>query len=506
MTLRIDDPGPACTVQDLGRPGLARLGVGRSGAADRSALIAANRLVGNADGAAALEVTLGGLRVTALAGCVVAVGGAAVPITVRGADASRSEPGPVVQLAAGDQLRLGRPHHGLRSYLAVHGGFDVPEVLGSRSTDTLSGLGPLPVAAGDELPVGRVRGGSRLPEPDFDHENLHQLCGVSRAFVGVSRADSHDRNAAAPTDPDDPPRLDLILGPRDDWFTDAAMETLVTSEWLVGRNTDRVGMQLDGPALERRITTELPSEGMVPGAIQVPLSGRPVVFLADHPVTGGYPVIAVLSTAAVDLAAQLRPGRRSGFDGFRLLGADGRGLRSRAHRRRHVRTRRCTRWAGSPATAPIPRACTPATPRSRCPAPTAGAVGLQRKARCRHRARPGVEHPGAGPRAPCGNGAVVAATAAGAAAGRCAAGRTVEPRPGRRLERRSRTVRRVPGSAAVGAGDRRRQPDDRRRGPPVRRDAHRHRRPPTRCAGRLFPADRSDRAAGHRPADLLRTT
>ena len=183
MTLRIDDPGPACTVQDLGRPGLARLGVGRSGAADRSALVTANRLVGNADGAAALEVTLGGLRMTALAGCVVGVAGASLPIIVRSGDRSRSEPGPVLQLVAGDQLRLGRPHHGLRSYLAVRGGFDVPEVLGSRSTDTLSGLGPLPLAAGDQLPVGTRTG--RGPSPE----------------------------SSPPPVPDDPPRLDLTLGP-----------------------------------------------------------------------------------------------------------------------------------------------------------------------------------------------------------------------------------------------------------------------------------------------------
>lgn len=285
MTLRIDEPGPACTVQDLGRPGLARLGVGRSGAADRSALIAANRLVGNADGAAALEVTLGGLRVTALVDCVVAVAGAAVPTTVRSADGSRSDrSGPVLKLVVGDQLRLGRPRDGLRSYLAVRGGLDMPAVLGSRATDTLSGLGPAPVQAGDELPVGTLIGaGSRSAPP-----------APARPVRAPDAA---------------PPVLDLILGPHDDWFTDAAVDALLTSVWQVGRDTDRVGLHLDGPALGRRITAELPSAGMVPGAIQVPLSGRPVMFMADHPVTGGYPVIAVLSTTAVDRAAQLRPGR-----------------------------------------------------------------------------------------------------------------------------------------------------------------------------------------------------
>ena len=288
MTLRIDDPGPACTVQDLGRPGLARLGVGRSGAADRAALVAANRLVGNAAGAAALEITLGGLRLTALAECLVGLAGAAVPIVVRTADGSRSaEPGPLLRLAAGSQLRLGRPPDGLRSYLAVRGGLDVPAVLGSRSTDTLSGIGPSRVAAGDELAVG-----SRPPG------------GTGPARASGSPAQRVDADHGA---------LDLILGPHDDWFTDTAVDALLTSVWQVGRDADRVGIHLDGPALERRIGTELPSEGMVPGAIQVPSSGRPVLFLADHPVTGGYPVIAVLTTPAVDLAAQLRPGREVRF-------------------------------------------------------------------------------------------------------------------------------------------------------------------------------------------------
>jgi len=278
--LRIDAPGPHCTVQDLGRPGYAQLGVGRSGAADRGALIRANRLVGNVDGAAALEITLGGLRLTALTGCRIAVAGAALSVSVDGDP--REGDGPL-DVEAGQRVRLGRPARGLRSYLSVRGGIDAPPVLGSRSTDTLSGLGPPPVSASDELPIG-----SRTSTGPVD--------------IPVAR-----------TEPDGTVELTTVLGPRTEFFTDAAVALLQAAEWTVGLDANRIGLHLDGPSLARRTATELPTEPMVAGAIQVPGSGRPVVFLADHPVTGGYPVIAVLTSGAVDLAAQLRPGRRLRF-------------------------------------------------------------------------------------------------------------------------------------------------------------------------------------------------
>ncbi|MEU0066474.1 allophanate hydrolase subunit 2 family protein, partial [Streptomyces albidoflavus] len=140
--LQILAPGPLATVQDLGRPGLAALGVGASGAADRSALRLANRLVGNPEGAAAVEATLGGLAVRALRAVTVAVTGAPAPLST-GAVQS------VIQLAEGERLELGTPLAGLRSYLAVRGGITVPEVLGSRSRDLLAALGPPPLAPGD---------------------------------------------------------------------------------------------------------------------------------------------------------------------------------------------------------------------------------------------------------------------------------------------------------------------------------------------------------------------
>lgn len=278
--LEILAPGPLATLQDLGRPGLAPVGVGRSGAADRRSATLANRLVANPEGAACVEATYGGLAVRARRPLLVAVTGAPCPLTVDGRPAPANAP---VHLDTGAELRLGVPHSGLRTYLAVRGGIAVPAVLGSRSTDLLSGLGPAPLSAGTVLPVG--------PPPT--------------AFPCVD---------LAPVPPVAPPQdreltLRVVPGPRADWFTEGALAALLTCPYLVGAASDRVGMRLEGPVLDRAVDAELPSEGMVPGALQVPPSGQPTLFLADHPVTGGYPVIAVVVRADVDRAAQARPGQ-----------------------------------------------------------------------------------------------------------------------------------------------------------------------------------------------------
>ncbi|GAA0533137.1 allophanate hydrolase [Saccharopolyspora subtropica] len=273
--------GPLSTIQDLGRPGLANIGVGPSGAADTGAFRLANRLVGNDEGAAAVEVTLGGLAVRAHRDLTVAVTGAPCPITVDG----RAEPtNAVLRIPAGTELRLGVPPRGLRSYLAVRGGIAVEPVLGSRATDVLAGLGPDPLAPGALLPVGPAP--ARFP------------------LVDVA--------PVAPC-PDDEIVLRVEPGPRHDWFAESALTTLVSCPYEVTAESNRIGMRLDGPALERSRTEELPSEGMVAGALQVPPAARPTLFLADHPVTGGYPVIAVVTAADLDKAAQARPGQRIRF-------------------------------------------------------------------------------------------------------------------------------------------------------------------------------------------------
>jgi biotin-dependent carboxylase-like uncharacterized protein len=188
-----------------------------------------------------------------------------------------------VWVPAGAEIRLGTPESGLRSYLAVRGGLDVPPVLGSRAADTMAGLGPAPLVPGSVLPIGQDR--DPYPAVDF----------------------APQRNYPAEL------TLRVIPGPRADWFTAAALDTLCGNDYLITPDSNRVGVRLSGPPLERRIEGELPSEATVLGALQVPASGQPILFLADHPVTGGYPVIAVVTEADIDLAAQGRPGQTVHF-------------------------------------------------------------------------------------------------------------------------------------------------------------------------------------------------
>jgi biotin-dependent carboxylase-like uncharacterized protein len=266
-------------VQDLGRPGLGASGVGRSGAADRSSLRLANRLVANPEGAAGIEVVFGGLAVRAVAPLTVALAGAAAPADVDGTAVGHHA---VVDLRRGQVLRLGTPATGLRTYLAVRGGIDVPPVLGSRSTDTLSGLGPERLGRGDILPVGE--------EPE------------ALPLIDV---------APVPVPPDGAVTLRVVLGPRAEYLADP--DQLTGLVWTASSRSDRVGMRLEGGPLRRGNDAEIPSEGMVRGAVQVPPGGEPVVFLADHPVTGGYPVVATVREADVDRAAQVRPGQEVRF-------------------------------------------------------------------------------------------------------------------------------------------------------------------------------------------------
>jgi biotin-dependent carboxylase-like uncharacterized protein len=266
------ESGTLTTVQDRGRRGGAHLGVPRGGALDAPAAALANRLVGNDHDAAVLEVTLGGLRVRASVGRWVAVTGAGGTLTV---DGEARGHGRAEWVPAGAELHVGTPRTGVRSYVAVAGGIAVAPVLGSRSTDTLAWVGPPRVEPGAELPLGTPAGDPR------------------------------------PHDTPRPPRpgpLRVVPGPRDDWFAPHALDVLCTSAYTVGADSNRIGLRLSGPELERARHDELASEGMVLGAVQVPPSGLPVVFLADHPPTGGYPVIGVVHLDDLWQCAQLRPG------------------------------------------------------------------------------------------------------------------------------------------------------------------------------------------------------
>lgn len=271
--IEIGSPGPLATVQDLGRPGYRELGVGQSGAADLAAHRLANRLVGNAESAATIEFTLGGLAIEFRQAGTIAFTGARCP----GAPAWNA----ALSLAAGSRLALGSPATGLRSYLAVRGGLALPRVLGSRSTDTLSGLGPAPLRAGDLLAVGTDQRGS-------------------------------PSDAAALRDRSERP-LRILLGPRLDWFDPAASALLAGNAWSVLPDSNRIGVRLTGPALRRGRAGEPATEPTLPGAIQVPPDGRPILLGRDAPVTGGYPVVAVLLASELDRLGQLRPGAEVRF-------------------------------------------------------------------------------------------------------------------------------------------------------------------------------------------------
>jgi KipI family sensor histidine kinase inhibitor len=294
--IEVIQPGPLTTVQDLGRPGLAHLGVPGSGAADPASLRLANELVGNRGDDACLELTLGRLAVRFGADATAALAGAHAPMRLIAADESVREPGPdsAFSVPAGSVLRVGPPVAGLRSYLAIGGGIEAPAVLGSRSADSLSGIGPEPLRAGARLTVGPPRAGSSgrpgAPPP--------QAAGPVPLLPSMAASSVE---------------LRAVAGPRDDWFTAQALDTLASCEYQVSAASNRTGLRLSGPALERAWPGELPSEGIATGSVQVTHDGQPILLLADHPTTGGYPVIAVVRSADLGLAAQLRPGQRIRF-------------------------------------------------------------------------------------------------------------------------------------------------------------------------------------------------
>ncbi|MEI2712868.1 MAG: biotin-dependent carboxyltransferase family protein [Nocardioides sp.] len=264
--------GLLTTVQDLGRHGYAHLGVPTAGPVDAPAAALANRLVGNAETAALLETTLGGLRFRVDRAVTVAVTGAPCAVQVDGRARANALP---ITLPAGVEVSLGTPTSGMRSYVAFAGGIVVPAVLGSRATDTLSWTGP---------PVPQP--GTRLPLGPSGHPRA-----VDAAPLSV------------------PKFARLHPGPREGWCVDP-IGALVTGTYVVSHDSDRIGVRLDGPALVRAHTRELASEGVILGGIQVPPDGHPLIFLHDHPVTGGYPVVAVVDPRDLALCAQTRPGER----------------------------------------------------------------------------------------------------------------------------------------------------------------------------------------------------
>lgn len=274
-TVEVVKAGPLTTVQDRGRIGFAHLAVPRSGALDAPAWRLANRLVGNPPHAAALETTVSGPALRPCDACHIAVTGAWCPVLVDG----RAGPwGVPFWVRPGQTVEIGTATRGLRSYVAISGGLAVDQILGSRSTDLLSGLGPAPLRDGDLLPLDPPAG----PPAAIDYA------------------------------PYPPPPIELslrvLLGPRHDWFTDEALNTLARATYTVAPASNRIALRLDGPPLRRQHTAELPSEPVVTGAVEVPSDGRPLIFLNDHPTTAGYPVIAIVVPDGLASCAQARPG------------------------------------------------------------------------------------------------------------------------------------------------------------------------------------------------------
>ncbi|BBU24810.1 5-oxoprolinase/urea amidolyase family protein [Mycobacterium xenopi] len=276
-TLEILRTGPLALVEDLGRVGLAHLGVTRSGAADRRSHTLANRLVANPDDRATIEVTFGGFAAR--------VRGGGVDIAVTGADTTPSVNGiafginSIQHVRDGDIISMGIPRTGVRTYLALRGGLDVTPVLGSRSYDVMSGIGPPPLRPGDVLPVG----GHTDDYPELEQA---PVAAIEEHLV----------------------ELLVVPGPRDDWVVDP--DALVRTIWMASDRSDRVGMRLEGRPLRYRWPDrQLASEGVTRGAIQVPPNGLPVILGPDHPVTGGYPVAGVIAADDIDKVAQIRPGQ-----------------------------------------------------------------------------------------------------------------------------------------------------------------------------------------------------
>ena len=277
--ITVIDPGNLTSFQDLGRVGYAHLGVPQAGAADSMSLRHANLLVGNAEGSAALEMTVNGPTLRFETDAVVAFAGGRVEPTLD------DMPIPMYQsiaIHAGQTLACGAILTGIRCYLAIAGGFSPNPTLASASSDTFAGLGPPVIRAGDRL--------------SCETHSLHQGWYLR-----------------SPPEFPDEAILRVIPGPHADWFTPAAFEVLSGCTYVVRADSDRTGLRLRGEDIRREKHSELSSQGMVTGAVQIPGDGQPIVLLSNHGTIGGYPVIAVVIHADLPRMGQLRSGAKLRF-------------------------------------------------------------------------------------------------------------------------------------------------------------------------------------------------
>lgn len=278
MALIVIRPGMLTTIQDLGRWGWQGSGVPVAGPMDAYSHRLANRLVGNADDAAALEVTLLGPELEADAEALCAVAGARFDVTVNGDATDSSSP---FVVPVGGRVRFGARRAGSRATLAVRGGFDVPKSFESRATSIISRIGPFggrPLLPGDVLPIATPSTKARLP--------------AGRAF----------------SMPDGGACVRIIRGPHDAMFTPGAFDALVGSRFVVTAQSNRMGYRLEGPVIRHAGGADILSDAAPIGSLQVPSSGQPILLMADRQTTGGYPKIGTVITADLPIAGQLAPG------------------------------------------------------------------------------------------------------------------------------------------------------------------------------------------------------
>lgn len=308
--IRIVSPGPLTSVQDGGRRGCQSQGYRECGAADMYSLVAANIMVGNDDlHAAVLELTLAGGVMEFTEAAVFAVTGGDFQLTLDGVKVPAHAPG---YAKAGSRLTIGMATKGLRGCLAVYGGIDVPEFLGSRSTDMTCKLGGFKGRAlqkDDEVPVGTYAVGG-----EYDVEKrraalaeknlLNEIVDKTKLInPGLGRFFQGKRITV----------LRAVCGPQDEYFTEAAHQTLERSVYTITPQSDRMGCRLSGPVLETVNGSDIISDGIVGGSVQISSDGQPIIMQADHQTTGGYAKIATVISADLSALAQLRPGDEVGF-------------------------------------------------------------------------------------------------------------------------------------------------------------------------------------------------
>ncbi|MEM1565046.1 MAG: biotin-dependent carboxyltransferase family protein [Candidatus Bathyarchaeia archaeon] len=267
------------TVQDLGRYGYLKHGVPISGAMDTFSMVAANLLVANNPNDACLEITLIGPELQALRDTQIAVTGGKLSIKIDGKEAPMWQ---TLTIHEGETITLGKVERGCRSYLAVRGGINTPLILGSRSTYTRGKLGGI---EGRQLKPGDIICGFNVPflEACFKlPENM--VPQFSNDFT-----------------------VHVVLGPQSDMFTDKGIETFLSSQYKVTIESDRMGYRLDGPSIEHKDKAEIVSDALLPGAVQVPRDGKPIVIMKDAQTTGGYPKIAAVITPDLDMLGQAKP-------------------------------------------------------------------------------------------------------------------------------------------------------------------------------------------------------